>query len=198
MRRLTILIATAMFIAPLPAEIAQLYTPMVPGFTTQAGTFFSPDALEGLSDEIPMGSSVTVTDRATGRTTTVTITGRLPELPEGRTLALTRRAFEDLGDSDGVASVDTEIVKEGTIRESDGQTGWYSFDLGLYSPEDAYALYNTLSANGLRPYAEIENEDVRITVRHVLAFRLEDAISRLRASGIADAKPEMEANPYTS
>ena len=178
MRRLTILIATAMLIAPLPAEIAQLYTPMVPGFTTQAGTFFSPDALEGLSDEIP--------------------TGRLPELPEGRTLALTRRAFEDLGDSDGVASVDTEIVKEGTIRESDGQTGWYSFDLGLYSPEDAYALYNTLSANGLRPYAEIENEDVRITVRHVLAFRLEDAISRLRASGIADAKPEMEANPYTS
>ena len=132
------------------------------------------------------------------RPTTVTITGRLPELPEGRTLALTRRAFEDLGDSDGVASVDTEIVKEGTIRESDGQTGWYSFDLGLYSPEDAYALYNTLSANGLRPYAEIENEDVRITVRHVLAFRLEDAISRLRASGIADAKPEMEANPYTS
>lgn len=198
MRRLILLIATAMLIAPLPAEIAQLYTPMVPGFTTQTGTFFSPDALEGLSDEIPMGSSVTVTDRATGRTTTVTITGRLPELPEGRTLALTRRAFEDLGDSDGVASVDTEIVKEGTIRESDGQTGWYSFDLGLYSPEDAYALYNTLSANGLRPYAEIENEDVRITVRHVLAFRLEDAISRLRASGIADAKPEMEANPYTS
>lgn len=198
MRRILLPLSILMLAMPISAERAQLYTPMEPGFVTQTGTFFSPDALEGLSDTIPMGSAVSVTDRATGNTAVITITGKLPELPGERDLALTKHAFQELGDDDGVADVDVSIISEGTIKEASGPTGWYAFDLGLYSTEDAYALYSTLMDNGLRPYASIEDEGVRITVRHVLAFRLDDAVSRLRASGIEGVEPEMDINPYTS
>lgn len=198
MKRLLPLIVAIALLQPVAAETAQLYTPMEPGFTTQAGTFFSPEALEGLSDEFPIGSVITVSDEATDLSVSVTITGPLPELPGNRNLALTRRAFSELGDADGVADVTITVMREGTSRETNEQTGWYSFDLGLYSPESAYTLYEKLEENNLRPYAYKENEGVRIKVRHVLAFRLDQAISTLQALGIKDIQAEMEPNPYLS
>ena len=132
--------------------------------------------------------------------TVLTVIDRLPELPEGRTIAVTEAAAEELGMlGTGLADVVVSVVREGSIeRKASTNTGWYSFDLGLYSPESAYTLYEKLEENNLRPYAYKENEGVRIKVRHVLAFRLDQAISTLQALGIKDIQAEMEPNPYLS
>ena len=58
MRRFLTALALSVSILPLSAEKAVWYMPVEPGFTTDAGTFFLPDAFEGLADEIPTGSSV--------------------------------------------------------------------------------------------------------------------------------------------
>ena len=180
---------------PLNAEMAMWYTPSDPGFTTETGTFFSADAYEALSDTIPLGSSASLSTD-TGETV-VTITGKLPELPPGRTLALTEAAVDALGLSNGTGDVNVSILHEGTIEKDEGNTGWYTYSAGTYSNgQDAYKAYRSLMDNGLKPYAETNDGVINLSVRHIVAFRRAETERLLAQSGIENAQAVMESNPY--
>ena len=192
------LAAAALFIAlPLNAEMAMWYTPSDPGFTTETGTFFSSDAFEGLSDTIPLGSSAAVSSES--GETVVTITGTLPELPPGRTLALTGAAMEELGLGEtGIGKVDVSIIREGTISQEDSNTGWYTYKAGTYPDgKDAYSMYTSLIEHGLKPYAEVSDGMIDLSVKHIVAFRRAETEKLIAESGIGDTQAIMESNPYT-
>ena len=197
MRRLLAAAVMIIAILPLSAERVMWYTPSNPDFTTETGTFFSSSAFEGLSDTIPLGSSVALTSE--NGETVVTITGKLPELPPGRTFAITEAAAEELGiGATGVGDADVTIIREGTIKESEGNTGWYTYKAGSYSNgKDAYDAYTRLIANGLKPYAETGDGTIDLSVKHIVAFRRAEAEKLIADSGIENAAAVMESNPYT-
>ena len=182
------------------AETASWFTAMEPGYFTKSGTLFN-DAQGGVaSNSLPMGSVVELSNPATGRSAVTTVIDTLPELPEGRELAVTEATANLLGMLDtGLADLKMSVIREGTIRkESVENTGWYFFDLGIYDDTNTVALiYSRLMENGLRPFIEIEDEGVHLYVRHVMAYQLSWAEERIALSGIEPVEPQSEPNPYS-
>ena len=199
-RMITLLIAAAMMITTLSAEMASWYTATEPGYFTSSGTLFN-DAQKGAaSNTLPMGSVVELSNPVTGRSTITTVIDTLPELPEGREAAVTTATADLLGMLDtGLADLKMSVIREGTIRkESVENTGWYFFDLGIYDDTNTVALiYSRLMENGLRPFIEIEDEGVHLYVRHVMAYQLSWAEERIALSGIEPVEPQSEPNPYS-
>jgi rare lipoprotein A len=75
------------------------------GHRTANGERYDPDALTAASSTLPMGSTVVVTDPATGRSVKVRINDRSPKA-HGRALDLSTHAAKELGITDkGVARV---------------------------------------------------------------------------------------------
>ena len=183
------------------AETASWFTAMEPGYFTKSGTLFN-DAQGGVaSNSLPMGSVVELSNPATGRSAVTTVIDTLPELPEGRELAVTEATANLLGMLDtGLADLKVSLIREGTIKEKTDlkNTGWYFFDLGLYTDTGTVSLlYSRLLDNDLRPYIEIEDGGVRLFVRHVMAYQLEWAENRIALSGIEAPEPQPEINPYS-
>ena len=96
------------------AEMASWYIVTEPGYTTDNGTQFSSASSEAASSVYPAGSVLELVSEETGRSTVVTITDSLPELPEGRTLAVTEKAMKELGLMDkGVGKVTERVLRLG-------------------------------------------------------------------------------------
>ena len=196
-----ILLAAALLSSSLlfGAEIASWHIVTEPGYMTRSGTFFSPSSLEAASSSYPMGSVLELVSTETGRSTVVTVTDTLPELPEGRTIAVTGRTLRELGLMDkGVGEVKERTLRVGTIEnESAEETGWYMFELGAYADSrECNEAYRSLAENGLRPYIDNEDGLLYLSVRHVMAFELEDAAAAIRDAGITPGPAIMEPNPY--
>ncbi len=195
-----LLAAVSILATPLSAEMASWYTATEPGYFTESGALFNDTQKGAASDTLPLGSVIELSNPATGISTITTVIDTLPELPEDRTLALTEAACAELSMLDtGVSDIKVSVIRKGTIKnEEETNTGWYSFDLGVYQDTDALALsYSRLLANGLRPYIEIEDGGVRLFVRHVMAYQLSDAENLITLSGIEPSDPVPEPNPYT-
>ena len=200
MRKVLTVITLLVISSALNAETASWYTAMEPGYFTASGTIFDDSKDGAASNDIPLGSVVELSNPATGLSIVTTVTDTLPELPEGRTVALTKAAAEKLGMMDtGLADIKVSVIREGTItRESGGNTGWYSFDLGIFpDASEAEKIYSRLLENGLRPYASAEENGIHLFVRHVMAFQVEDTYDRIALSGIEHAELLSEANPYS-
>ncbi len=200
-RMITLLIAAAMMITTLSAEMASWYTATEPGYFTSSGTLFN-DAQKGAaSNTLPMGSVVELSNPATGVSTVTTVIDTLPELPEDRTLAITMAAADELSMLDtGLADIKVSVIREGTIgKDSENNTGWYYFDLGLFTnTKDLLVKYERLRENGLKPYIEIEEDGVHLYVRHVVQYQLREADDQIALSGIDfTGEPLPEANPYS-
>ena len=183
------------------AETASWHIVTEPGYTTHSGTFFAQSSSEAASDSYPMGSVVELVSEETGRSTIVTVTDTLPELPEGRTLAVTERTLRELGLMDkGFGEVEERTLRRGTIEttaDASAETGWYMFDLGIYSDtKDCYDAYMALKANGLRPYVEAEEAGIHLSVRHVMAFQREETAALIREAGLTPGEAFNEPNPY--
>ena len=119
----------------LSAEMASWYTSTEPGYFTASGTLFTDSQRGAASNDLPMGTVVELSNPATGISAVTTIIDTLPELPEGRTLAVTEKAMEELGLMDsGTGMVEERVLRLG---QDDGSkeivTGWYKYDLGLYA-----------------------------------------------------------------
>lgn len=199
MRKMLLLIVASIAVLPLGATTASWFTAMEPGYFTESGTLFT-DSQSGVgSNDLPMGTVIELSNPATGRSTVTTVIDTLPELPEGRDLAVTGATADLLGMLDtGLADLKISVIREGTIRKSKPEnTGWYFFDLGVYEDTDSLALfYGRLRDNGLRPYIEIEEDGVHLYVRHVMAYQLESADNRIALSGLEPPEPQSEPNPY--
>ena len=181
------------------AEIASWHIVTEPGYTTKSGTFFSSSSLEAASSSYPMGSVLELVSDETGRSTVVTVTDTLPELPKGRTLAVTGRTLRELALMDkGVGSVEERTLRIGTIaEEQDEETGWYMFELGVYADsKECYEAYRSLENAGLRPYVDNEDGLLHLSVRHVMAFELESAETAIKQAGITPGPAVAEPNPY--
>ena len=98
----------------------------------------------------------------------------------------------------GLGDIKVSIVREGTIsREKNEDTGWYKYDLGVFEDTaQAAELYFRLIENGLMPYATAEDNGIRIEVRHVMAYQMDETVNRIALSGIEAGKAEAEDNPY--
>ncbi len=80
------------------------------GRRTASGERYDPNALTAASTTLPIGSSVTVTNPATGHSVKVRINDREPK-GHGRSLDLSRQAAEELGMTEkGVARVKIKRV----------------------------------------------------------------------------------------
>jgi rare lipoprotein A len=80
------------------------------GDRTASGERYDPEALTAASSTLPIGSSVIVTDPATGRSVKVRINDRSPRR-HGRSLDLSRHAAEEIGMTNkGVARVKIKRV----------------------------------------------------------------------------------------
>ncbi len=177
----------------LHAERVQWYTPPRTDYTTQSGTLFSSTAYEVLSDDYPMGSMIALT--AGDATSIVTVTGSLPELPAGRDIAATEAVMKELNASEsGVAQVSVSVIRSGSIAKPEG-SGWYSLYLGSFPADEAYQIYQRLERNGIQAYADIEGEEVSLTVRYVMGFRLDAVKEKLLMLG-AEGAEMPEKNPY--
>jgi rare lipoprotein A len=88
------------------------------GRRTASGEVFDPNALTAASKTLPIGSTVIVTNPKNGKSVTVRINDRGPNV-RGRSLDLSRRAAEELGiTAKGVARLKVERVdsKSGRSR----------------------------------------------------------------------------------
>ena len=80
------------------------------GHRTASGEPYDPNALTAASRTLPIGSSVMVTNHATGRSVKVRINDRGPNV-HGRSLDLSKRAAEEIGmTKQGVARVSVKRV----------------------------------------------------------------------------------------
>ena len=201
MKRLLSLLIIISFIMPsLSAEMASWYTSTEPGYFTASGTLFTDSQRGAASNDLPMGTVVELSNPATGISAVTTIIDTLPELPENRTIAVTEATAKELSMLDtGIADIKVSVIREGTIkREREENTGWYAFDLGVFTDTADLALkYGRLLENGLRPYIEVEDEGVRLSVRHVMTYQLQEAENMIALSGIEAPEPSPEPNPYS-
>lgn len=200
MRKALLILLAAAAATGVAAEPASWYTATEPGYLTESGTMFD-DSIKGAAcDTLALGTVAELYNPATGRSTVLTVIDRLPELPEGRTIAVTEAAAEELGMlGTGLADVVVSVVREGSIeRKASTNTGWYSFDLGLYTDMDDLMLrYGRLKENGLMPFISIEEGGVRLSVKHVMAYQLKNASDMIALAGIDPSEPEPEPNPYS-
>ena len=198
MRKILLLIAASAIAASLHAETVSWYTATEPGYFTASGTIFDDSKDGAASDTIPLGSVVELSNPATGLSLVTTITDTLPELPEGRSAAVTASCAEKLGMMrQGTADLKISVVREGTIGRKGGSTGWYSFDLGIFSDtKEALKIYSRLIANGLMPDAEVVDGGVHLRVRYAMAYQLDDIFNRIALSGVENAELQGEVNPY--
>lgn len=200
MRKASALIASfILLLSPLAAEMASWYTAMEPSYFTESGTLFDDRQRGAASATLPMGTVVELSNPVTGTSVVTTVIDTLPELPAGRTIALTEATAEELRMLDtGLGDIKVSVIREGTItRQNDNDTGWYSFQLGTYTDMDDLMLkYGRLRANGLRPYISIADDGVHLAVRHVQAYQIDDAVDRITLSGIVAPEAVSEPNPY--
>ena len=91
---------------------ASFYGPELQGQTTASGAKFDQRALTAAHPELPLGSSVTVTNPATGKQVEVEVNDRGP-YARGRSIDLSKAAARKLGIvGQGVATVEIEATKE--------------------------------------------------------------------------------------
>jgi rare lipoprotein A len=87
---------------------ASFYSDRLEGKRTASGQRFRQDRMSAAHRTLPMGSRVTVTDEATGRSVEVTVTDRGPHV-RGRIVDLSRSAADAIGlAEDGVTGVRLE------------------------------------------------------------------------------------------
>ena len=183
------------------AETASWYIATEPGYRTGSDTLFSSSSSEAASSEYPIGSVLELTSEKTGRSTVVTITDPLPELPEGRTLAVTEKAMTELGLMEsGVGKVEERVLRLG--RDDAGQgdmpTGWYMYDLGIYyDSAECFEAYRLLQDNGLKPAAVIEDGALHLYVGYVMAFNRESTEETIRGLGLDPGEAIISPNPYS-
>ena len=71
------------------------------------------------------------------------------------------------------------------------------YELGAYADSrECYEAYRSLAENGLRPYIDNEDGLLYLSVRHVMAFELEDAEAAIMDAGMTPGPAIMEPNPY--
>jgi rare lipoprotein A len=88
------------------------------GRRTASGERYDPNALTAASTTLPLGSSVMVTNPATGHSVKVRVNDREPK-GHGRSLDLSRHAAEELGMTEkGVARVKVKRVAESAKSET--------------------------------------------------------------------------------
>ena len=180
------------------AETASWFIATEPGYMTESGTQFSSSSSEAASSSYPVGSVIELVSEETGRSTVVTITDPLPELPEGRTIAVTEKAMEDLGlMHTGVGEVEERALRLEPEPE-EIQTGWYMYDLGNYQDaEECYADYTLLRESGLRPFVDTEGDSIHLYVGYVMAFQGKETESLIRDLGLDPGEALISPNPYS-
>lgn len=182
------------------AEMASWYIVTEPGYTTDNGTEFSSASSEAASSRYPAGSVLELVSEDTGRSSVVTITDSLPELPEGRTLAVTEKAMEELGLMDsGTGMVEERVLRLGQDDDSkEIVTGWYKYDLGLYADTgECFRIYSLLRENGLKPSIQIDGDAIHLSVEYVMAFERENTEAIIRSLGLEPGEAMIAQNPYT-
>lgn len=99
---------------------ASFYGPELQGRTTASGAKYDQRALTAAHPELPLGSSVTVTNPATGKQVEVEVNDRGP-YARGRSIDLSRAAARKLGIvGQGVAPVEIEATKGQVEQAIDG------------------------------------------------------------------------------
>ena len=183
------------------AETASWYIATEPGYRTESDTLFSSSSSEAASSEYPIGSVLELASGKTGRSTVVTITDPLPELPEGRTLAVTEKAMTELGLMEsGVGKVEERVLRLGRddAGQSDMPTGWYMYDLGLYTDsQKCYQDYKALENIGLKPAITAEGDAIHLYVEYVMAFARDNTEEAIRSLGLEISSMEVSPNPYS-
>src|SRR5580704_4210462 len=98
------------------------------GSRTASGEPYDPDALTAASRSLPIGSSVMVTNPATGRSVKVRINDRGGPGVHGRGLDLSKRAAEEIGmTKKGVARVRVRRVDSNPARSESPNSAGSSF-----------------------------------------------------------------------
>ena len=182
------------------AEMASWYIVTEPGYTTDNGTQFSSASSEAASSVYPAGSVLELVSEETGRSTVVTITDSLPELPEGRTLAVTEKAMKELGLMDkGVGKVTERVLRLGKqADDADSATGWYMYDIGVYQDsQECYRAYKELQESGLKPAIVNEGNALHLYVEYVMAFARDNTEAAIRAIGLEPGEAKVAPNPYS-
>lgn len=199
MKRITI--ALLLFSASLlfGAEMASWYIVTEPGYISDNGTEFSSASSEAATSSYPVGSVLELVSEESGRSTVVTVTDTLPELPEGRTIAVTEKAMNDLGLMDkGVGEVKERVLRLGKSTDNDGITGWYMYDLGLYTDsQKCYQDYKALENIGLKPAITTEGDAIHLYVEYVMAFARDNTEEAIRSLGLEISSMEVSPNPYS-
>lgn len=184
--------------------IASWYTSDKSESLTANGDIFNADSLSAAHKSLKFGTVVRVTNLENGKSVDVRINDRGPFV-DGRIIDLTPEAAEQIDMvKSGIAKVTLTLIFEPDVPESKynraGDTGWYQIQIGSYSSVlTAYSQYDRLLNAGLRPYAELtENNTVRLTVRWIPAYQLNKALLALSALGFEekDILKKSEANPY--
>ena len=119
---------------------------------------------------------------------------------EGRTLAVTEKAMEELGLMDsGTGMVEERVLRLGQDDDSkEIVTGWYKYDLGLYADAgECFRIYSLLRENGLKPSIQIDGDAIHLSVEYVMAFERENTEAIIRSLGLEPGEAMIAQNPYT-
>lgn len=185
----------------LSADRVYWYTDTSSDARTDNGAIFSNTAYNAASNDYKLNSVIEITDNATGETVVVMVNNRLPSTVEGRTIAITEAAAKELGIYEkGIADVSVRLIRGEILLdgiEKDLESGWYSYDLGLFdSDRDAGKVYTRLIRNGLKPKAISEDGKVRLIIPYVREFDRESAEIAIALSGVAEPKASKTESPF--
>lgn len=196
------LIALLIAASMLYADKAYLYTNTEINSRTASGALYKDDAYNAASNDFKLNSVVEITDIETDKTVVVMINDTLPKTVEGRTIAVTPIAAEELGILDkGLAEVSIRLIR-GEVLEADAasvdvESGWYRYDLGLFeSDKEAYKVYSRLIRNEMKPEISIEEGKIRIAIPFVREFEREEAEIAIALSGVANPVASKTHSPF--
>jgi hypothetical protein len=168
---------------------------------TESGAIYSDVAYSAASNDYKLNSVVELTDTKTERSVVVMITDTLPKTVEGRTIAITPIAAEELGIlKKGLTDVSIKLIKGEMIldeADADLESGWYKYDLGLFdSSKEVQKIYARLLRNKLKPEISIEDDKIRIIIPFVREFERDDAEIAIALSGVADPVASKTYSPF--
>lgn len=183
------------------AEKAYWFTNTENNYMTESGAIYSDVAYSAASNDYKLNSVVELTDTKTERSVVVMITDTLPKTVEGRTIAITPVAAEELGIlKKGLTDVSIKLIKGEMIldeADADLESGWYKYDLGLFdSSKEVQKIYARLLRNKLKPEISIEDDKIRIIIPFVREFERDDAEIAIALSGVADPVASKTYSPF--
>ena len=200
-KRIIIVLALILASASIYADKAYWYTNTIYGERTDSGALFNDDEYSAASDSFKLNSVVEITNLETDDSVVVIINDTLPKTAEGRTIAVTRKAAEELGILQaGIADVDIRLIRGEMLldeEKAEEDSGWYSYDLGLFETDkDAYKVYTRLLRNNQKPKVRIEDGKIRIILPFIREFDREDAEIAIALSGVADPIASKAESPF--